>query len=87
MNTVLRTEKAMVTESHATTCIFDQTAGMVERLIKKGTTDITFLAQDGSAPAQGTLSANQNSHIPLNDPLNQQCSIFSQPIAKCQSQL
>ena len=41
---------------------------------------------DGAAPARGTLSAKKSSHIPINDPLDQKCSIHSQPIAKANSE-
>ena len=37
-------------------------------------------------PARDTLSAKKSSNIPINDPLDQKCSIHSQPIAKANSE-
>lgn len=45
--------------------------------------EITFQAQNGAAPAQGATSANQNLYdffVPVNAPLDQECSTSSQSL-------
>ena len=74
-------------ESHAKTDIFDQTTWKIKRWSKVGMVEITFWAQDGAASAWDATSANQNLDdicVPVNAPLDQKCSLFSQPIHTCQ---
>ena len=47
---------------------------------------LSWSKMDGAAPARDTLSAKKSSNIPINDPLDQKCSIHSQPIAKANSE-
>ena len=53
-----------------------------------GNIEITFQAQDGATPALGTKSANRNLgnfRVSVNAPLDQKCSISSQPMPKRQA--